>query len=123
MLPVQEGAVAQSDRRSMPAATHTSDENAVPDPSVSVHLGWSHEQVQSSALHPAVAQTVSGLDTEYPVSQAKVEHVSWSFHTSHPYSAVVSNPLFLHMEVEAAQSVADESYHAHPPCLVPPDVR
>ena len=33
-------------------------------------------QVQSSASHPTVTQTVSGLDTEYPVSQEKIEHVS-----------------------------------------------
>jgi hypothetical protein len=73
--PAQVGAIAQSDRRNMPAATHKPDENATPDPSASTHVR-SGTQVQSSASHPTVAQTVSGLDTKYPVLQKKVEHVS-----------------------------------------------
>ena len=97
--------------------------NALSEFGTKVEVQELAEQVQSLTSHPTVAQTVSGLEMEYPVSQEKIEHVSRSFHTWHPYSAVVSIPLFLHMEVEAAQLVADESYHEHPPCLVPPDVR
>ena len=42
--PVQAGALVQSDRRIMLAATHRSDENAKPDPSVSAHVRSTSQQ-------------------------------------------------------------------------------
>ena len=42
--PAQAGALVQSDRRSMLATTHRSDENAKPDPSVSAHVRSTSQQ-------------------------------------------------------------------------------
>ena len=67
--PAQAEAVAQSDRRNMPAATHRPDENAKPDPSVSAHVRSTSQQ--SVAPQVPVAHVIArSLLMVYPDPQA-----------------------------------------------------